>query len=164
MNKFLFCKGSTYIIKEQIHNQLSLKHWSKVNRQHQIFVSWSAWSHVSGICHCWSGKHHWNIFIHSFLPWMFTESFLAAGRTLWGTGRQFFQGILALRCHQLEPDKYPASTESCAVVDQAPVVRYKEEITTQTPKPSSTNSRKRKKRFHDQTIKEQVRKTWGLWN
>ena len=164
MNKFLFCKESTCIIKEQIHNQLSLKHWSKVNRQHQIFVSWSAWSHVSGICHCWSGKRHWNIFIHSFLPGMFTESFLAAGRTLWGTGRQFFQGILALRCHQLEPDKYPASTESCAVVDQAPVVRYKEEITTQTPKPSSTNSRKRKKRFHDQTIKEQVRKTWGLWN
>lgn len=65
---------------------------------------------------------------------MFTESLPDAGRTLWGTGRQFFQGILALRCHQLVPDKYPASTKSCAVADQAPVVRYKEEITTQTPK------------------------------
>ena len=79
---------------------------------------------------------------------MFTESLLDAGRTLWGTGRQFSQGILALRCHQLVPAKYPASTESCAVADQAPVVKYKEEITTQTPKPSSTNSRERKKRFH----------------
>lgn len=80
-------------------------------------------------------------------------------RKSWGTGWHFFQGILALRCHQLVPGKSPATTESCAAADQAPIVRYEEEPTTQTPKPSSTNSRKRKKRFHNQTIKEQVRKT-----
>lgn len=61
-----------------------------MSRQKQIFISGRTWSYVGREYVLWSGKFHKNIFIHSFHPEC-SESFLAAGRTLLGTGKGFSQ-------------------------------------------------------------------------
>lgn len=154
MSKFSFSQGPPYIIKEQANNQRRLKYLGQCEQAEPAICL------LEHLVPC--GQRMPLVVREISLKYLHPFIFTLNVHQLTFCCRHFPQGILALRCCQLVPGKSPATTESCAAADRAPIVRYEEEPITQTPKSSGTNSRKRKKRFHNQTIREQVRKTWRL--